>query len=392
MFYKIICLVLTLSSTHCDHPQKTETYKPNWTLGPFEKIDAANPIMQAENSTEFLCPVRNTRVNWEAKDVFNPAAVVKDGKIFLLYRAEDTLGKFAGTSRIGLAWSTDGMNFTRESKPVLYPDLDFMKNIEWEGGCEDPRVVEDENGTYYMTYTGFNGRLARLCIAVSKDLYQWEKKGLAFAKAYHGKYAGLWCKSGAIVCRLVGEKLVATQINGKYWMYWGEPNIFVATSKDLINWEPVERRNEAVKILNFSHDNPGVHITYTEPVLLAAFTPRMYRFDSRLVEPGPPALLTDRGILLIYKSSNNERNGDSTLPAGTYAAGQALLDPKDPTSVIGRTVHPFFIPERSWETTGQVNNVCFLEGLAFYQGSWLLYYGTADSKIAVAKFTPLSDN
>jgi len=31
-----------------------------------------------------------------------------------------------------------------------------------------------------------------------------------------------------------------------------------------------------------------------------------------------------------------------------------------------------------------VNQVCFPEGLAWFQQRWLLYYGTADSKIAVA--------
>ena len=28
--------------------------------------------------------------------------------------------------------------------------------------------------------------------------------------------------------------------------------------------------------------------------------------------------------------------------------------------------------------------MCFLEGLVYFKGRWFLYYGTADSKIAVA--------
>ena len=33
---------------------------------------------------------------------------------------------------------------------------------------------------------------------------------------------------------------------------------------------------------------------------------------------------------------------------------------------------------------GQVNRVCFVEGLVNYKSKWFLYYGTGDSKIAVA--------
>src|SRR5262245_39437647 len=75
----------------------------SWTLGPFTREDAANPCLTPSTSATFICPVRQAPVDWEAKDVFNPAAVVRDGKVYLLYRAEDTVGRFAGTSRIGLA-------------------------------------------------------------------------------------------------------------------------------------------------------------------------------------------------------------------------------------------------------------------------------------------------
>ena len=263
-----------------------------------------------------------------------------------------------------------------------------MRDIEWEGGCEDPRVVEDENGIYYMTYTGFNGHSARLCVAVSKDLYEWEKKGAAFARAFNGKYRKTWSKSGSIVCRLDGEKLVAAKINGAYWMYWGDSTIFLATSDDLVNWTPVEKRHEAAKLLEYTGNDFNVHISYGESFLFPVFTIRANRFDSRLVEPGPPALWTANGILFIYNSANDAAQGDPSLPDGSYAAGQVLLDPADPASIIGRTTRPFMIPDMAHEKTGQTDNVCYLEGLAFYQGSWWLYYGTADSKIAVAKYTP----
>jgi len=87
--------------------------------------------------------------------------------------------------------------------------------------------------------------------------------------------------------------------------------------------------------------------------------------------------------LLIYNGRNIPSIGDSTLAEGTYAIGQALLDAGDPTRVLQRMDHYFMKPSQPYEITGQVNQVCFAEGLAQFDGKWFLYYGTADSKIAV---------
>jgi beta-1,2-mannosidase len=68
----------------------------DWMLAPFIKQDDANPCLIPSN-TAFLDPIRKTSVAWEEKDVFNPAAVVRNGKVYLLYRAQDKIGKPAGT-------------------------------------------------------------------------------------------------------------------------------------------------------------------------------------------------------------------------------------------------------------------------------------------------------
>ncbi|HEX9957646.1 MAG TPA: glycosidase, partial [Fibrella sp.] len=104
-----------------------------WMFGPFQKQNAVNPILVAQANTTFFCPIRQETVRWEEKDVFNPAAIVRNGKVYMLYRAEDTVGKFAGTSRLGLAVSTDGIHFMRRPAPVFFPDNDAMKQYEWEG-------------------------------------------------------------------------------------------------------------------------------------------------------------------------------------------------------------------------------------------------------------------
>ena len=349
----------------------------DWALTPFVKVDSINPILQPNLHTEFLCPVRGSKVKWEGKDVFNPAIVVKDNKVYMLYRAEDFVGKNNGTSRIGLAVSNDGLHFKRLPEPVFYPRNDKMKEFEWEGGCEDPRIIEDETGVYYLTYSAYDGQTARLFIATSTDLLTWTKHGSVFKTASNGKYSKVWSKSGAIVCKLEGDRMVAVKINNKYWMYFGDTNIFLAYSDDLINWTPVERNPKSIQGKNVG-DSSAV------PYLLPVMKTRKKRFDSGLVECGPPAILTDNGILLIYNSMNSEKSGDPLFVPGTYAAGQALFDKNNPGKIIRRLDSTFFKPDKPYEIDGQVNHVCFLEGLAHFNGKWLLYYGTADSKIAVA--------
>jgi beta-1,2-mannosidase len=348
-----------------------------WPLIPFRKLDSFNPVL-IPGTGVFLCPVRNQKIKWEEKDVFNPATAVRGDTLYLLYRAEDRIGKPAGTSRIGLAFSRDGIHFSRHPVPVLYPMDDAQKKYEWEGGCEDPRLIQDSLGLYYMTYTAYDGTLARLMIATSSDLFHWVKKGPAFANAYGGKYLNKWSKSGSIVSTYQKGKIQAAKINGKYWMYWGDQNIWMATSTDLIHWEPLEMDpGEQPSI-------PLVGQALQMPNLKIILSPRPKKFDSDLVESGPPAILTEMGILLLYNGSNKESGGDSTLPKGTYCSGQALFDIHDPTKMIRRMDGFFMRPEKTYEINGQVNQVCFIEGLAEFANKWFLYYGTADSRIAVA--------
>jgi predicted GH43/DUF377 family glycosyl hydrolase len=352
---------------------------PSWALLGFTKVDSLNPIMGPSPVGRFVDPILKQPVQWEEKDVFNPAVTVKDGQVWMLYRAENLVGKFAKASRIGLATSADGIHFTRQPEPVLFPGPDAQQPYEWPGGTEDPRLVEGPNHLYYLTYTAYDGHLARLHVASSPDLRHWTKYGNAFAQAYGGKYRAKWAKSGSIVSRYEADgRIVATKINGKYWMYWGDTQVWLATSDDLIHWTPLEMA---------AGERPPVPLRSTAttvPDLKVVLPTRAGKFDSDLVESGPPAMLTDQGIRLIYNGRNEPAFGDKALPTGTYAAGQALFDRRDPTRLLQRTDTYFLRPERPYETTGQVNQVVFVEGLVRFKNRWLLYYGTADSKIAVA--------
>jgi predicted GH43/DUF377 family glycosyl hydrolase len=163
-------------------------------------------------------------------------------------------------------------------------------------------------------------------------------------------------------------------------MYWGDVNIWAATSNDLINWTPVlysSGEKADIPLRHYAKDIPEIKIV---------FGPRPKKFDSDIVEPGPPAMLTPNGIVLLYNGRNIPSIGDSSLPEGTYSASQVLLNKNNPTQVLQRMDSSFIKPDKPYEITGQVNRVCFIEALARFNNKWLLYYGTADSKIAVAEF------
>jgi beta-1,2-mannosidase len=281
---------------------------------------------------------------FESAGTFNPSVVKKDGKFVMLYRAQD----HNGTSSLGYATSDDGIHFTRRPEPVMVSETPYEKG----GGVEDPRLQKVGN-TYYLTYTGYNNvdgaaadkKDAQLCLATSTDLVHWQRQGVIIP-SFKGKWNVKWTKSGAIV---------PEQINGKYWMYYladaqgKDSQMGVAYSEDLLHW------TEALD----------------HPVLAS----RPGSFDSQVVEPGPPPLITSQGIFLIYNGA-----GDKLV----YSTGWVLFDKKDPTKVLARSEGPVFAPEKDWEKVGQVPNVVFVEGMVRDRNRWLFYYGGADKNVGVA--------
>jgi len=339
----------------------------SWALGPFVRpVDA--PIIEPNPKAVFTDPILGKAVHWEALHTFNPAAIVREGKVYVLYRAEDDSGAMVigmHTSRLGLASSDDGVHFTTEPAPVFYPDVDSQQDREWPGGVEDPRLVEGEDGTYVLTYTQWNRQATDIGIATSTDLIHWTKHGPALVGE---KYQHFDYKSASIVTRLTGGRLIAVKIQGKYWMYWGEVQVRLATSPDLIHWTPVE-------------DSSG------KAVVLLHKRPR--HFDSAFPEVGPPSLLTDHGIVLIYNGKDAATDGAPGIAAGAYSDGQALFSAENPQKLLARTDRPFFKPEKSWEQSGQyAAGTTFAEGLVFFQDKWFMYYGCADSRVGVAVWDP----
>lgn len=315
-----------------------------WEMGPFVK--QRSPILSPRRDSRFRCPILGKEVRWEEQNVYNPAAVVRDGKVYLFYRADDKNPalRWGRTCRIGMAWSEDGIHFTRHPTPVLYPDDDEWKKYEWEGGCEDLHIVEGENGTYYMNYTTWNGGSDTVSVASSHDLLHWTKHGPAFRKV--GKVGG---RSGLVVSRRIGDRLVAAKIEGRYWMYYTHP-CALAWSGNLIDWTPTG----------------------------TAVWPAGGR------EAGAIALLRDNGILLMTQGSH------PTL--GAWVLRQTLVDRNDLTKVLEEQKKPFLYPEHPWEKEGMTGHTTVANALVPFKGRWLLYYGAADRYIGLATFTPATDS
>ncbi len=361
----------SIPSGNLQKANKMENPLPQWAFGGFIRPEGKNPIISPNPVFKFYCPMRQDSVAWMESDTFNPAAIVKDNKIYVLYRAEDNsaIGIGSRTSRIGLAESLNGVTMKLRNTPVLYPTKDNNKEFEWTGGCEDPRVAVTQDGLFVMAYTSWNRNIPRLCIATSRDLISWKKHGPAFAKAYNGKFLNLASKSASLVTKVINGKQIITKINGRYMMYWGERMINIATSTDLINWTPQLNSKNELKGIVFPRDN---------------------YFDSSLTECGPPAIITEKGIVLLYNGKNSTGNNcDKRFNKGTYSAGQILFDLKNPEKVIARLDVPFFRPMSSFEKSGQyVNGTVFIEGMVFFHDKWYLYYGCADSKVGVAIYDP----
>ncbi|MBV9502678.1 MAG: family 43 glycosylhydrolase [Acidobacteriaceae bacterium] len=286
--------------------------------------------------------------SWTRFGLFNPAAIKKDGKTILLFRAQDA----KHTSYIGYAESSDGVHFTVRRQPVLSPEAPYEKG----GGIEDPRLIEI-GGAYYLTYTGYDLHAAQLCLATSADLEHWQRLGVILP-AYKGTWNEQWTKSGAIV----PEKIL-----GKWWMYYlgtkkdsdGKARDYMglASSSDLLHWSDATAK----------------------PVL----DRRPSAFDARVMEPGPPPFLTGAGILLLYNGA------DESL---VYRPGWVLFDRNDPRRVLARSNEPFIQPALGWEKVGNVPNVIFLEGAipdrdttSTDRFSLFGYYGAADKFIGGMK-------
>lgn len=281
----------------------------------------ANPILHA---SDWPYPVNA---------VFNAAATVHAGETLLLVRVEDR----TGASHLTAARSADGLTGWRiDPAPALAPSGEHPEEI-W--GLEDPRVTWLEaRGCHAVAYTGYSPAGPGVCLATTTDFRRFERLGLILcpenkdAALFPRRFDGRW-------------RILHRPVSGE------SADIWISASPDLAHW--------------------GDH-----RVLLRARSGPFW--DAGKIGLSAPPLLTPEGWLLLYHGVKD------TCFGSVYRQGLALLDRDDPTRVLGRTRSWVFAPRAPYERSGDVGNVVFSCGWTLDGDEVRLYYGGADTCMAVA--------
>jgi len=309
---------------------------------------------------------------YENAGVLNRAIVPEGNKIQIFYRAIHG----DNYSTIGHCVLDGPLKVKERAKqPILFPEYPYEKQ-----GLEDPRIVKIE-GTYYLTYTAYDGKNAVIAYAASRDLKKWQKRGVI---------------SSSLTYDVVEDCFRQSSHNLKEKYFFFESYYKDKLGKDVLLWEKdaflfprkfngkfamIHRVLPGMQIIFFEHfkqlqDNDYWQEYFKNLGKYIILEPK-YAFESRNVGGGAPPLETDAGYLLIYHAVEDASHGK------IYHATAALLDKKDPTKVIGRLDQPLFSPEAEYEKEGNLKNVVFPTGTAVFDNRLYIYYGAADRVIAV---------
>jgi len=273
---------------------------------------------------------------YPANAVFNSAAAIVNGETLLLIRVED----FRGCSHLTVARSKDGVCKWRiDEKPTLGPSPAHPEEV-W--GIEDPRITWlDELKEWAITYTAFSSGGPLVSLATTKDFRKFRRLGPVMppedkdAALFPVRFNGLW----AMLHRPV---VSFPHIEGHIWLSF---------SPNLKHW--------------------GEH-----QVLLRAREGSWW--DASKIGLSAPPMQTEHGWLVLY-------HGVRTTASGSiYRLGIALLDPDKPAKVLRRSDEWIFGPKASYEREGDVDDVVFPCGWTVKNGIVYMYYGAADSCIALA--------
>lgn len=305
-----------------------------------EAITGTKELVTRFKGNPILSPIKENE--WEARDVFNPAALDIDKEVHIIYRAmsEDN------TSTMGYAKSVNGFKITeRLPAPVYGPRIDAeMKGVQPTGnsGCEDPRLTLIGD-TIFMCYTAYNGihppRVAITSIS-KKDFLrkEWD-----------------WSEPIVLTDITVDDKdacILPEKVNGKYMLIHRIAHHICADFSDTLQFEPGQI-DSCVNI----------------------FGPRHGMWDGIKVGIAGTPNKTKEGWLMLYHAVGHD---------SVYRVGAALLDLNDPTHVLSRTALPIFEPREVYEKEGEIPNVVFPGGHIIRGNKLFIYYGAADKVVGVA--------
>ncbi len=303
--------------------------------------------------------------DWEEEGVFNPTAIHIKDSIYLIYRGI----KCENYSRLGCA-EVKKDYIERNEKPLLTSTEEYEKQ-----GIEDPRITFLEN-KYYILYTAFDGKCARVAVAESENFTEFRKLGiispnLTFLEAIRTtnseRYKRLWTQQLLDLKEniTIWDKdacLFPKKINGYYAMLHRlEPDIQIVYFENFFQLKDKE----------FWEDY------FMDIEKNIVMKPKLW-WEKRKIGAGTVPIETEEGWLLLYHGVDKNN---------IYRAGAALLDLKKPEKEIARLSLPLFSPQYHWEKTGNVSNVVFPTGGVIYNNSLFIYYGCADKRIGFAEIS-----
>ena len=292
-----------------------------------------------------------TENDFENFAVLNPGVWQDGNSVHLFYRAIDKNFK----SCIGYARLNGPTEVAeRWDKPIMRREYDYESK-----GVEDPDITK-LGDTYYMTYVAHDGKNARTAYAVSKDLKNFEKKGIISAEISYHEAKKLFQKTrlkdaytffATYYEKQAGEDVMVwhkdfsffpKKIGGKYaLLHRILPDIQIAFFDNFKELSTKKFWRNHIKNL-------------ADYVVLE----NKHWFESRNMGGGCPPIETENGWLLIFHCVEEKNMGR------IYHASAAILDKENPLKVIGRAHEPLFSPGREWEKRGLVSNVVFPTGTA----------------------------
>ena len=287
----------------------------------------------------------------------------------------------------GSAWPPATTASTSTSSPsrCSTPPTTPWQAWEWPGGCEDPRVVESPDGGFVCTYTAFDGKNGA---AVRGHLDRPADAGRSTARRSPARpFAKRTSKSGAVLTEVVDGRLVAARRDGRFWMYWGEGTCFAATSDgpDPLGARHLRRHRRPLPHLRprdaragASSGSPASRCCARSCSPARAASTRCSSSRARPPSPPTPAPSSSTTAPTTGRTATRRSRRSRTSRA------RPCSTPLDPLAPIARTTEPFLRPDQADEQQGQVDNVCFAQGLVRFRDRWHLYYGMADSRIGLA--------
>lgn len=315
--------------------------------------------------------LEKTNLEFENQAVLNPGVIEKDGVTHMFYRAVRE-GNF---STIGYCQLKDNKVIYRMDKPFLAPEFDYESH-----GLEDPRIIHHEDGLYYLFYTVYDGKNARVAYATSTDLKKFEKKGLITPSISYDSAMNYFHDLPQKE-KFLKYGLKTKRIGGEGTLLW-DKDAFIFPKFIDGKYAFLHRIKPSIQLMHFSSFSELTE-DFWKGYLdnMEQFMVLEPRKDDEYIGGGCPPIETDEGWLFIYHrviKINGEEN---------YCAGAALLDKKDPRKVIKKLKDPLFVPKEEWEKNGDVNNVVFPTGAVLKDGQITVYYGAADKVIGAKTFS-----